>query len=86
MLIGGRAVDVYGDRNCPSNRFYELQLNTWTLWHTGDLINWLGESYTGMRIMPSQNDDSGESRLGGYMNLGCSAPGYNGVAKINPSN
>ena len=85
VLVGGRAVDVYPDRNCPSNRFYLLQLSTWTLWHTGDLINWLGQSYTGLRIMPSQNDDSGESRLGGYMNVGCSAPGYNGVAKINPS-
>lgn len=85
VLVGGRAVDVYGDRNCPSNRFYELQLNTWTLWHTGDLVNWLGESYTGNRMQPSQNDDSAESRLGAYMNLGCSAPGYNGVAQINPS-
>lgn len=85
VLCGGRAVDIYGDRNCPSNRFNLLQLNTWTLWHTGELINWLGESYTGHRMQPSQNDDSAESRLGAYMNLGCSAPGYNGVAKINPS-
>jgi hypothetical protein len=85
VLVGGREVDVYPDRNCPSNRFYMLQLNTWTLWHTGDLINWLGESYTGHKMQPSQNDDSAESRLGSYMNLGCSAPGYNGVAKINAS-
>lgn len=85
VLIGGREVDVYGDRNCPSNRYYNLQLDTWTLWHTGELINWLGESYTGHKMQPSQNDDSAESRLGSYMNLGCSAPGYNGVAKINAS-
>ena len=85
VLIGGREVDVYGDRNCPSNRYYNLQLDTWTLWHTGDLINWLGESYTGRKMRPSENDDSAESRLGSYMNLGCSAPGYNGVAQINPS-
>lgn len=85
VLVGGREVDVYPDRNCPSNRFYMLQLDTWTLWHTGDLINWLGESYTGNKMQPSQNDDSAESRLGGYMNLGCGAPGYNGVAQINPS-
>jgi hypothetical protein len=36
-------------------------------------------------MQPSREDDSAESRLGGYMNLGCSAPGHNGVAKINPS-
>lgn len=84
-LVGGRAVKIYGDRNCPSNRLPALQLDTWTLWHTGELINWLGESYTGNRMQPSQNEDSAESRLGSYQNVGCSAPGWNGFAKINPS-
>lgn len=83
--VAGRTVRVFGDRNCPSNRLYALQLDTWTLWHTGDLINWLGESYTGSKLQPSQNDDAAEARLGAYMNLGCSAPGWNGVAKINPA-
>ena len=82
-IVGGRSVKVYGDRNCPSNRIYGLQLDTWTLWHTGEFINWLGESYTGSKIQMSQNDDAAEARLGAYMNLGCSAPGWNGVAKIN---
>jgi hypothetical protein len=82
-IVGGRTVKIYGDRNCPSNRLNALQLNTWTLWHTGDLINWLGESYTGSRLQPSQNEDSAESRLASYQNLGNSAPGWNGVAKIN---
>lgn len=85
VLIGGRMVKVYPDRNCPSNRLEMLQLNTWTLWHTGELVNWLGESYTGNRMQPSQNDDAAEARLGSYQNLGCSAPGWNGRAKINPS-
>lgn len=84
-IVGGRPVKIYPDRNCPSNRLYALQLDTWTLWHTGDLINWLGSSYTGSRLQPSQNDDAAEARLGGYMNLGCNAPGWNGVAKINPA-
>lgn len=85
VLCGGRAVKVYPDRNCPSVRVYGLQLDTWTLWHCGKLINWLGEEYTGNKMQPSQNDDAAESRLGGYMNLGCSAPGYNWVAKVNAS-
>jgi hypothetical protein len=84
-LVGGRAVKIYGDRNCPSNRLPALQLDTFTLWHTGELINWLGESYTGNRLQPSQNEDSAEARLGSYQNVGCSAPGWNGHAKINPS-
>jgi hypothetical protein len=82
-IVGGRSVKIYPDRNCPSNRLYALQLDTWTLWHTGDLINWLGEMATGSKLQPSQNDDALEARLGAYMNLGCSAPGWNGVAKIN---
>lgn len=84
-IVGGRTVKIYPDRNCPSNRLECLQLDTWTLWHTGELINWLGESYTGNRLQPSQNEDSAEARLGSYQNMGCSAPGWNGVAKINPS-
>jgi hypothetical protein len=82
-IVGGRTVKVYADRNCPGDRLYALQLNTWTLWHTGELINWLGESYTGNKMQPAQNEDAAEARLGAYMNLGCSAPGWNGVAKIN---
>ena len=85
VLCGGRPVKVYADRNCPSVRIYGLQLDTWTLWHTGKLINWLGEDYTGNKMQPSQNDDAAESRLGGYMNVGCSAPGYNWVAQTNAS-
>lgn len=84
-LVGGRTVKIYPDRNCPSNRLQALQLDTWRLWHTGDLINWLGEAYTGNRLQPSQNEDSAEARLGSYQNLGNSAPGWNGTAKINPS-
>lgn len=82
-VVGGRTVKIYGDRNCPSNRIYALQMDTWTLWHTGKLINWLGEEYTGSKLQPSQNEDCAEARLGSYQNLGCSAPGWNGVAKIN---
>lgn len=84
-LCGGRAVEIYPDRNCPSNRLYALQLDTWTLWHTGEWINWTGEAATGMRLRPSENEDSVEARLGSYQNLGCSAPGWNGVAQLNAS-
>lgn len=82
-VVGGKTVKIYADRNCPSTRLYALQLDTWTLWHTGELVNWLGEAYTGSKLQPSQNEDCAEARLGSYQNLGCSAPGWNGVAKIN---
>ena len=82
-IVAGRSVKIYGDRNCPSTRLYALQLDTWTLWHSQNLINWLGESYTGSKMKMSEDADSAEARLGSYMNLGCSAPGWNGVAKLN---
>lgn len=81
-IVGGRTVRIYPDRNCPSNRLTGLQLDTWTLWHTGELINWTGESYTGNRLQPSQNEDSAEARLANYSNVGNSAPGWNWNAKI----
>lgn len=81
-LCGGNEVEIYPDRNCPSNRLLALQLDTWRLWHTGEWINWTGEMATGMRLRPSENEDSVEARLGAYQNLGCSAPGWNGVARL----
>jgi hypothetical protein len=84
-LCGGSSVEIYPDRNCPSNRLYAVQLDTWRLWHTGEWINWTGEMATGLRLRPSENEDSVEARLGAYQNLGCSAPGWNGVARLNPS-
>lgn len=83
-VIGGRTVRVYGDRHCPSNRIYALQMNTWTLWYTGDLVNWLGEKATGSKLQPAQNEPSVEARLASWCNIGCSAPGWNGVAEITP--
>ena len=82
-VVAGRSVKIYSDRNCPSTRLYALQLDTWTLWHSQNLINWLGESYTGSKLKMSEDADSAEARLGSYMNVGCSAPGWNGVAKLN---
>lgn len=83
-MVGDKIVEVYGDRNCPTNRLYALQMNTWKLLHAGEMINWVGESYTDQRIWPSREEDAAESMLASYCNLGCSAPGWNGVAKINP--
>jgi hypothetical protein len=83
-MVGDKIVEVYGDRNCPTNRLYALQMNTWKVLHAGEMINWVGESYTDQRIWPSREEDAAESMLASYCNLGCSAPGWNGVAKINP--
>lgn len=80
-VAGGRTVTIYGDRNCPSNRIYALQMNTWTLWHAGSCPGFLMQRY-GSILRPVETADDWESRIGAYLNLGCSAPGWNGVAKV----
>lgn len=86
VVIGDKTVFVTGERHCPMSRVYALQLDTWTLWHAGQIVNWLGEEITGSKLKAAENEPSAEARLGSWCNLGCSAPGYNGVAKITPSN
>lgn len=85
VQIGSRTVRVYGDRNCPSNRIWAVQMDTWKLYHAGDTINWLGEEWTGTKLTRSQTADSMFADLGNYCNLGCSAPAWNGSASITPS-
>jgi hypothetical protein len=80
--IGGRMVKIYGDLNCPSSRIYSLQMDTWRLWHAGEMPNFLGEKFTGKIMQPAQNEDSMEAKVGVYCQLGCSAPGKNAVAKV----
>jgi hypothetical protein len=82
ILVGDKSVILMGDRACPETRLYELQMNTWRLWHTGNLINWQGEVYGEPRIKSSRTSDDAEAQLDVYCNLGCRAPGKNGVAKL----
>lgn len=86
ILVGDKSVILMGDRSCPSTRLYELQMNTWRLWYTGKLINWQGEVYGEPRIKASRDSDDAEAQLDHYGNLGCRAPGFNGVAKLRTAN
>jgi len=85
VLVGDKSVILMSDRACPSTRLYELQMNTWRLWYTGKLINWQGEIYGEPRIKASRDTDDAEAQLDSYCNLGCRAPGYNGVSKLRAS-
>lgn len=85
VQIGSRTVRVYGDRNCPSNRIWAVQMDTWKLYHAGEVVNWLGEEWTGTKLTRSQTNDSMFADLGNYCNLGCGAPAWNGSASITPS-
>lgn len=79
FLAGGKTVTAYGDYNCPSNRLYVLQMDTWTLHSAGKFPMFLDRD--GL-LQRSATADEYEVRCGGYGNLGCSAPGYNGVGVL----
>lgn len=83
--IGGFMIKIFGDRSCPSSRIYCLQMDTWRIWHSGDLPTFLGQEWTGKILKLAENEDSLESRVGCYLNVGCKAPGYNGVAQVTTS-
>ena len=86
VRVGDMLADVVGDRSIPSTRLYALTQKTWTLWHAGKkLIHYTNELAGGPMMRQSENEDASECRMSNYMQLGCSAPAYNGVAKINPA-
>lgn len=76
---GGFDVTCVGDVSCPSNRAYMVQMNTWTLHSAGATPMFLQRDNL---LLRSATADSYECRVGGYQNLGCSAPSYNGVAVL----
>lgn len=82
VMVGDKECILMGDRSCPSTRIYEIEMDTWRLWYTGDFINWQGEVYGFPRIQPSRDTDDAEAQLSIYTNLGCRAPGKNAVAKL----
>lgn len=74
------AMKVYSDHNCPKDVAYMLQKDTWKLYSLGPLAGWLNED--GNQVLRESSDDAYEGRLGGYMQLGCKAPGYNATIDL----
>lgn len=88
-LVGGFNVTIVPSRYCPSNRLYMLQRDTWTLRYVGDSVPCFALEQAGAGDMLRVDTwTSGltapevECWLAAYVNLGCEAPGKNGVAKL----
>ena len=87
-FVAGLVLTIVPTRHCPSNRLYMLTRDSWTIRHAGDMIpcfalEMLGEPMMRLATWVSgQTDFEVESWLAGYANLGCEAPGLNGVAKL----
>lgn len=73
-------VEVLPDQGCPSNRCFVIQPDTWKLLSLGRPIGFLDEDE--QRMLRETSSDSYEIRIGGYVELLCMAPGYNGVIAL----
>lgn len=75
-------VDVFPDRNCPPNRIYGLNLETWDYIHLGDPVQVM--NYDGNSWLRQPTDDGLEMRFFCYGNLVCKKPAANITILVNP--
>ncbi len=73
-------ISVIPDQNCQGDRMYMLQLDTWKLYSLGMAPKLLKSD--GMEFLRVSTEDSVEVRVGYYGQMGCVAPGWNGVGKL----
>lgn len=88
-IVGFEGIKIHGpkgpitvipDLNCQGDRFYMLQLDTWKLYSLGMAPKLLKSD--GMEFLRVSSADAVEVRVGYYGQLGCVAPGWNGVGKL----
>lgn len=75
-------VDVFPDRNCPANRIYGLNLETWNYIHLGDPVQVM--NYDGNSWLRQPSDDGLEMRFFCFGNLVCKKPASNITMLVNP--
>lgn len=73
-------IDIIPDQNCQGDRFYMLQWDTWGLYSLGMAPKLLKSD--GLEFLRVSSADAVEVRVGYYAQLGCVAPGWNGVGKL----
>jgi hypothetical protein len=78
LLNGPRGMmKVIPDQNCPSNKAFMLQLDTWKLYSLGKAPQIL--NLDSLQSLREDQADAVELRVGAYAQLACNAPGWNGV-------
>lgn len=88
-IVGFEGIKIHGpkgpitvlpDLNAQADRFYMLQFDTWALYSLGMAPKLLKSD--GMEFLRVSSADAVEVRVGYYAQLGCVAPGWNGVGKL----
>jgi hypothetical protein len=82
ILINGPrgAIKVVPDQNCPSDRAFMLQLDSWKLYSLGKAPQMLDSD--GNKMLREASADAVEVRVGYYAQLGCNSPGHNVNVKL----
>jgi hypothetical protein len=87
--IGFQGIKVQGprgtctiipDQNCPAKYAFALQMNTWTLHSLGKAPQLFDTD--GLNMLRNATTDSLDVRVYYYAQMGCRAPGWNGVVKL----
>jgi len=73
-------IKVISDLNCPQGIVYMLTLNTWKLHSLKGASRIL--DLDSNQLLRAATSDSYQIRIGGYRNVGCVAPGWNGVGLL----
>lgn len=83
ILINGAAgqIKVFPDRSCTPQTAYLLQMDTWKLYSLGPAPH-IAKYADGLEMLRVYNSDAAELRVVSYANLGCNAPGFNGVVQL----
>jgi hypothetical protein len=68
---------VLADRDCPEDLMYMLDMSTWGYYSLKEPVMLLDQD--GNKMLRESSADACEVRIGGYAQLGCVAPGANGV-------
>jgi hypothetical protein len=74
-------INVFPDRSCTPRTAYLLQMDTWKLYSLGDAPQILRYA-DGLEMLRVSNADAAEVRVAAYAQLGCNAPGWNGVIQL----
>ncbi len=80
LWTSGGPVKVYPDPDCPGNRGYVLQMDTFTLHHLDGFPHI--DTLDGNSALRRSTADGIEVRTRYWANLVCNAPGWNGVFAI----
>lgn len=82
VLIHGASgpIKVLADRTIRDSRAYLLSMNTWECASLGPLTKMLQAD--GNKLLRQSSADAYEVRIGSYAQLGCKAPGHNGVVTL----